>query len=215
MSAHDVVLFDLDGVLVDSRVAFARSINHALASQGLTPRPERELYRLLGPPLHEALAELLPERSLLQPCVEAYRARYRELGASETAVFDGIRELLEGLSGRLPLLVVTSKPQALAEPLLATLGLRIFFEGVVGPSLESENEPKGVTLARALEELAPSARPLMVGDRRHDVIAAHEHRLRAIGVLWGVGSETELLSAGADELIDSPGELAMRLVPQA
>jgi len=87
MADHDAVLFDLDGVLVDSRVPFARAVNTALAAQGLPSRPERELHQHLGPPLHRTFQALVGEESLVQPCVDAYRACYRELAASETTVF--------------------------------------------------------------------------------------------------------------------------------
>ncbi len=53
----------------------------------------------------------------------------------------------------------------------------------------------------------------MVGDRKHDVAAAQEHHIRAIGVLWGVGSEKEMLAAGADALAHNPAELATLLTP--
>lgn len=118
---HDAVLFDLDGVLVDSRVPFARCVNEALATQGLGPRPEDELHQYLGPPLHWTFQALVGDESLVQPCVDSYRARYRELAASETTVFPGICELLDELSDRLLLVVATSKPRALAQPLLESL----------------------------------------------------------------------------------------------
>jgi phosphoglycolate phosphatase len=212
MTGHDAVLFDLDGVLVDSRVPFARGINSALASQGLPTRPEHELHQYLGPPLHRTFQALVGEQSLVQPCVDAYRARYRELAASETTVFPGIREILDALYGHLPMVVATSKPRALAEPLLEALQLRRFFVAVVGPELASENEQKAVTVGRAIGELAPDAHPVMVGDRKHDIVAAHEHHIRAICVLWGIGSEAELLTAGADALVHTPAELAALLI---
>jgi phosphoglycolate phosphatase len=211
MADHDAVLFDLDGVLVDSRVPFARGVNSALTSHGLAARPEHELHQYLGPPLHRTFRALVGEESLVQPCVDAYRARYRELAARETTVFPGIREILDALSERLPLVVATSKPRALAEPLLDALNLRGFFAAVIGPELDSENEHKAVTIGRAMRALSPDARPVMVGDRKHDVAAAHEHDIRAIGVLWGVGSELELLTAGADALARTPAELATLL----
>jgi phosphoglycolate phosphatase len=213
MADHDAVLFDLDGVLVDSRVPFARGVNSALTSHGLSPRPEHELHHHLGPPLHQTFRALVGEEALVQPCVDAYRARYRELAASETTVFPGIREILDDLSGQLPLVVATSKPCALAEPLLDALQLRHFFAAVIGPELDSENEQKAVTVGRAIGELAPDAHPVMVGDRKHDVVAAHEHDIRAIGVLWGIGSEVELLAAGADAIARTPVELRTLLAP--
>ncbi len=204
---HDAVLFDLDGVLVDSRVPFARSVNSALTSHGLAPRPEHELTHYLGPPLHQTFRALVNDETLVQPCVDAYRARYREMSASETIVFPGIREILDGLAGQLPLLIATSKPRALAEPLLDALDLRRFFAAVIGPELDSENEHKAVTVGRAMHQLPHRSRPVMVGDREHDIAAAHEHDLLAIGVLWGIGSEAELSTAGADALARTPVEL--------
>jgi phosphoglycolate phosphatase len=204
---HDAVLFDLDGVLVDSRVPFARSVNSALSSRGLAPRPEHELMQYLGPPLHQTFRALVDDETLVQPCVDAYRARYRELSASETLVFPGIREILDRFAGQLPLLVATSKPRALAEPLLDALNLCGFFAAVIGPELDIENEHKAVTVGRAIQELPPKSRPVMVGDRKHDIAAAHAHDILAIGVLWGIGSEVELSTAGADTLARTTDEL--------
>lgn len=97
--------------------------------------------------------------------------------------------------------------------LLRSLDLRRFFAAVVGPDLDSENECKATTLKRAMRELSFDARPVMVGDRKYDVAAAHEHQIRAIGVLWGIGSERELTEAGADYLARTPADLATLLIP--
>ena len=88
-----------------------------------------------------------------------------------------------------------------------------FFAAVVGPELDRENEQKAVTIGRALHELSPGAHPVMVGDRKHDIAAAHEHDIPAIGVLWGIGPEEELLTAGADKLARTPTDLAALLAP--
>jgi phosphoglycolate phosphatase len=76
-------------VLVDSRRAFARCVNHALEANGAPPRPEAELHPFLGPPLHATFARLAGA-ALADACVASYRARYRLHAAAESEVFDGI-----------------------------------------------------------------------------------------------------------------------------
>lgn len=207
MTGHDAVLFDLDGVLVDSRVPFAQSVNGALVEHGLPPRPAHELHGYLGPPIHETFQALVGDQSILQSCVDSYRRRYREMAARETLVFPGVAEILEALSNEVPLLVATSKPRVLAEPLLEALDLRGYFQAVIGPELDSESEEKAVTVARAIGLLPGDTRAVMVGDRRYDVVAAHANGILAIGVLWGIGSEAELRAAAADAIVRTPAEL--------
>jgi phosphoglycolate phosphatase len=207
----DAILFDLDGVLVDSRDAFARSVNAALAAHGVAARPDDELHPFIGPPLHSTfellLAERLGEPGLVEACVGAYRDRYREFAAGETLVVPGIADLLERLAERVPLVIATSKAAALAEPLLEELGLRRHFAAVTGPSLAVRSEDKAATVGRALETLPGAERPVMVGDRRFDVIGAAAHGVACVGVLWGIGSEEELRDAGAAAIVGDPGEL--------
>ena len=211
LDTPDAILFDLDGVLVDSRVAFARSVNAALSAHGLAARPDEELHPFIGPPLHSTfellLAERVDEPGLVVACVGAYRERYRERAVDETLVVPGIPELLERLAERVPLVVATSKAAALAEPLLEALGLRRHFAAVTGPSLAVRGEDKAATVGRALETVPGAERPVMVGDRRYDVIGAAAHGVVCIGVLWGIGSEEELREAGAEAIVRAPEEL--------
>jgi phosphoglycolate phosphatase len=209
--APDGILFDLDGVLVDSRVPFARCVNAALEAQGIAPREEPELHQYIGPPLHSTFEVLLAGRAeepgLVERCVAAYRARYRETAATETALVAGIVPVLERLGARVTLVVATSKAAALAEPLLRDLGLREHFAAVTGPSLAIRGEDKAQTVGRALATLPGCERPVMVGDRHFDVLGAAAHGVPCVGVLWGIGSEDELRSAGAAAIAREPPEL--------
>ncbi len=209
------VLFDLDGVLVDSRVAIARSMNHALAEQGLATLPEERLHPLIGPPLHDAFREVIEAQEgdvgRVDGCVASYRERYRTACLEETLANEGIHVALDALCGRLALGVATSKPGAFAVPILESLGLARFFASVVGPSLDARSEPKTRTVARALEALAVDGAVAIVGDRSHDVIAGHGNGIPAIGVTWGIGDEAELRDAGADHVVHHPDELVALL----
>jgi phosphoglycolate phosphatase len=201
------VIFDLDGVLADSRVAFTRCVNAALVAAGLSARHETELYRYIGPPLHATFAELTGDPALVQSCVDTYRVRYGSHSTTETTVMEGMADAIATLADRLPLAVATSKPLPHTGPLLEALGLLEHFTAVEGPSLTAEGEPKSETIRRALLGLPGVSSPVMVGDRRFDVEGAHAHGLPCIGVLWGIGSEDELRAAGADVLVRTPAEL--------
>jgi phosphoglycolate phosphatase len=203
----DAAIFDLDGVLADSRLAFARCVNAALAGAGFDERPPEELHPFLGPPLLSTFAHLTGDEEVAQRCLDAYRARYRVHSAVETTVPEGVADAVATLSERMPLAVATSKARPLSVPLLEALGLLNSFTVVEGPALDANHETKAETIARALLGLPADASPVMVGDTRFDVEGAHEHGLPCIGVLWGIGSEEELQAAGADALATTPEEL--------
>ena len=201
------VIFDLDGVLVDSRVAISGAMNHALAANGFAQRPAQELYRYIGPPLALAFAELTAQpigSDAVEACLAAYRERYAVSSLTETVVFDGIPAALADLGHRHRLAVATSKVKVLAEPLLAALGLRDRFEVVAGPELGAHAEDKATTIASALAALGAEG-AVMIGDTSFDVAGAHANRLTAIGVTWGIGTRTEL--AAAESLVDAPADL--------
>jgi phosphoglycolate phosphatase len=205
----NAVLFDLDGVLVDSRAAISGAMNHALAANGFPERPEEELYRFIGPPLALGFAELTGQpvdSAVVVACITGYRERYAVTSVTDTEVFPGIPEALDELSQHHRLAVATSKALALAEPLLAALNLRERFKAVAGPDLAAQAEEKAVTIGAALEALGTD-QAVMVGDRSFDIIGAHAHGLAAVGVTWGIGDAAELTSAGADAIVDEPADL--------
>jgi phosphoglycolate phosphatase len=204
------VIFDLDGVLIDSRVAIVRCIEHGLRAVGAAAPGRVELERFIGPPLIDAFAELAgADRA--QACLAAYRERYVWSSLEETTIVPGTLDVLAEVAACVPVAVATTKPRAFAEPLCERLGLAPSLRSVVGPELDAPEEVKAVTVARALESLglAPGADAPLVGDRSHDVEAARANGLRCVGVLWGIGDETELL--GADSIVARPRDLVAAL----
>lgn len=207
---RSAVLFDLDGVLVDSRAAITGCINNALARNGLAPRSQSSLERFIGPPLAGTFAELVGREEsdpLVAACVADYRSRYAVDSLKMTTVAPGIRDALGDLAARHALAVATSKPPVFAGPLVGALGLRRHFTTIVGPDLDAR-EDKATIIRRALEELGRPARAVMVGDRSHDVIGANANHLPCVGVSWGIGSERELTEAGAIRIAERPAELS-------
>jgi phosphoglycolate phosphatase len=203
------ILFDLDGVLVDSRAAISGCISHALEAQGLSDQQLDSLERFIGPPLTLAFAELTghpQESDLVLACLASYRERYRDVSLRETTVFPGVPETLATLSEHYRMAVATSKPFAFAEPLLTFLDLRYRFEHLAAPDLNAHREDKQATIRSALSALE-TTRAVMVGDRSFDILGAHACGIPAIGVSWGIGSAQELTIAGADTIVEAPSDL--------
>jgi phosphoglycolate phosphatase len=206
------VLFDLDGVLLDSRTAIVRCIEHGLREQGVAVPPSAELERYIGPPLIDAFAELAGP-GLAAACLASYRERYVHSSLDETTLVPGAREALAEVAAHVPVAVATSKPWAFAEPLCSRLGLSEHLRAITGPELDAPDELKTVTVGRALAALGLSAgadAPL-VGDRHVDVEAARANGIACVGVLWGIGDEAELRAAGASPIVAAPNDLVAAL----
>jgi phosphoglycolate phosphatase len=200
------ILFDLDGVLVDSREAITTSLNHALRQTGHPERPAAELYRYIGPALADVFAELLAsprDHEAVVSAVAAYREHYRDESLRATTLVPGIAQVLDAIG--VPMAIASSKPVAFSEPILEKLGIRRHFQTVAGPDLNPFGETKTATVAKALAVLGKPV--VMVGDRRHDVEGAHANGIPCVGVTWGIGTAEELTAAGADALVHEPSEL--------
>ncbi len=216
MSGHfTLVLFDLDGVLVDSTKAMNRAVDATLASVGVGS-PPREIRQLLyGPPLIVGFGTLLGEMgadpSLGERCAGIYRDCYRSFVIAESQVFDGMQSVLDRLLGVTPMVIATSKPSGFVEPLLKFLGVEAYFTGIAAPESEAQAEPKDATIARALHDHHAGERPVYVGDTREDVTAANANNIPCAAALWGFGTEPELRRAHPAWLVRTPAELASLL----
>jgi phosphoglycolate phosphatase len=211
----DVLLFDLDGTLTDPKAGIVGSLRFAL-DQLAAPCPTDEvLASYIGPPLRGTFATLLStnESDRIEEAMRLYRQRFADTGFYENRVYDGVPEMLEraGAAAK-AVYVATSKPAIYAERIVRHFGLAHHFRKVYGPDLDGRYEDKAELLAHILtrESVEPTT-AVMIGDRAADVRAAKASGVRSIGVLWGYGSERELIYAQADELCATPRELVAHL----
>lgn len=203
------ILWDLDGTLTDPRKGIIGCFQHALRlAQHQVPR-EEELLWVIGPPLQQSFAKLLPRATDAQvwELIAKYRERFSDVGMFENEVYAGILELLSSLRDRKNY-VATSKPRVFAEKIITHFELTEFFARTHGSELNGERSDKGelIRFVLAQEGIAPE-RAVMVGDRKHDVLGAKAAGVASIGVTWGYGSREELEGAGADHVFDSPRQL--------
>jgi phosphoglycolate phosphatase len=214
-----VVLFDVDGTLVDSTEPILTALNAALVDNALPPVSADELWKFVGPPIHQALQSVMKDwgenTDLVPKLVSDFRKVYRPLSLELAATYPGVSEMLADMSQVARLGVVTSKPAAYARPILERLDFAEYFEVIEGPDIGTEVEPKATTLRRgltAMEVESSEGQILMVGDRRQDVEAGRACNVQTVGVTWGFGSPEELESAAADTVINRPDQL-LTMIP--
>jgi phosphoglycolate phosphatase len=211
----DVLLFDLDGTLTDPKPGIVGSLRFALGQLAAPCPTDDVLASYIGPPLRGTFATLLGtnESDRIEEAMRLYRQRFADTGLYENRVYDGVPEMLERAgSAAKAVFVATSKPAIYAERIVRHFGLAHHFRKVYGPELDGRYEDKAELLAHLLtrESVEPKA-AVMIGDRAADVQAAKASGVRSIGVLWGYGSERELIDAKADALCATPRELVARL----
>jgi phosphoglycolate phosphatase len=203
------LLLDLDGTLVDPAVGMLRSFRKAAAALGVKVAEEADLRWMIGPPIRESFAQLLGGRADPLEALRLYREQYSATGLYEAAVYPGIAEALAHHHDRgARLLICTAKHHGFADRIVDHFGLRPYLSGVYGSELDGRHENKAELIAHllAVEGLKPDE-VCMVGDRKHDVIAAAAHGIPTIGVLWGFGDREELETAGATMIVNHAGAL--------
>jgi phosphoglycolate phosphatase len=200
------IYFDLDGTLTDPKAGITRSIQYALEKLGRIAPSEDELTWCIGPPLRASLKKLLGTDDLAEQALLLYRERFADIGIFENTIYPGIEDALTVLAGSgRRLFVATSKPGVYAERIIDHFKLRAYFERVFGSELDGKHSDKTDLLGYALRTTAVDpSRAIMIGDRSHDMIGARNNGMTAVGVLYGYGSEAELLAAGAHHVCATP-----------
>jgi phosphoglycolate phosphatase len=194
---RDVLLFDLDGTLIDSAVGIGRCVVHAMRQLG-EPVPDAVALRgWIGPPLRTSFGPLLGDAARTERAVALYRERFDALGWSEHTIYPGIEDAVRTLHARgHRLAVVTAKNQPHAERIVAHLPFGDLFETVSGATADGRIGEKPELIAEALARLGVGADACwMIGDRHMDIEGARHHGMRSVGVLWGFGEARELAAA--------------------
>jgi phosphoglycolate phosphatase len=216
--ARRLVLFDLDGTLVDSAPGIWASVRFAAAELGLPQPTPDQLRAMVGPPLQEGFALVLGVSAGEVPrAVAAYRSHYAAGALLDVTVHEGIPELLAFLrAAGATLAVATSKPEPFAVRVLAHTGLLDAFATVHGATLDGAVRHKDQVVGAALTAHPDGRDPVLVGDRVHDVLGAAAHGLPCIGAGWGPAPDGELEEAGAAVVVAAPADVpaALERVPR-
>ncbi len=204
-----LVLFDLDGTLVDSSPGIWSSVRAAAVALSRPEPTADQLREMVGPPLQDGFAVVLGVPPADVPgAVAAFRQHYAAGALLDVTVHEGIPALLDELRRRGAVLAVaTSKPEVFAVRVLEHTGLLPAFASVHGATLDGAVRHKDQVVAAALAAHPDGREPVLVGDREHDVLGAAAHGLPCIGAGWGPAEDGELEGAGAAAIAATPADV--------
>lgn len=212
LSTLEVVLFDLDGTLVDTIEMIRTSMRHATATVLGQALPDAVLMKNVGVPLARQMREFSEEHA--DELLRVYREHNAEIHDTLIAEYPGVEEALAALSARYRLGIVTSKATPLAWRAVDHFGLRDYFELLVGSDDVDKHKPDPYPLIYALGQMgvAPQ-RCAYVGDSPHDMNAALAAGVIAVAALWGGFTAEEVLAPGPHLKASSMAEVAQILLP--
>ena len=195
-----VVLFDVDGTIVDSAPAVMNAFRGALSDYDLPIPDDQRLRTYVGPPLWYSFSDLGYEGELLAHLVSGYRARYQAHYLDPEPV-PGVIELLHDLHrAGIPLATATSKQAPMAFAQMEHLGLSEVFDVIAGATPDPASS-KATVIREALTRLeargVDTSHPVIIGDSIWDVRGAQEAGIPVIGVGWGYATEDGLDEADA------------------
>ncbi len=189
-NAMRLLVFDLDGTLVDSKVDLANSVNHALTEFGLSPLPKETIYTYVGNGATMLIRRAVGEarEDILPGVLDVFMAHYRRHLLDTTRPYPGVAETLRNQEGRYEMAVLTNKALDMTRALLEGLSLSRHFVDVRGGDSFDNKKPHPEGLLRIMAARgAASHETLMVGDSVNDVLAGRGAGAVTCGVTYGLG----------------------------
>lgn len=206
----NMLIFDLDGTLVDTPSAIVEAFTATFANLGVEPKDASAIRATIGLPLNQAFGKLLgapTDDPTVIRAAQRYQVLFKEhvLPTAKRLLFPGVADGLTALQRQgFTLAVATSKFSANAEGLLTAAGIQDRFALVVGADQVDRPKPHPEMGHLIIRKLGiPPERAIMVGDTTHDLLMAKAVGMRSIAVTYGVHSLQELTSADPTWVVDT------------
>ncbi|MCC8192476.1 MAG: HAD family hydrolase [Ruminococcus sp.] len=209
----NLVIFDLDGTLVNSVYDLADSVNFVLRENGYPTHETEKFYYFVGNGTRKLCERALPENKRTDAEIdrihEQFLKRYAKNYLNKTVLYDGIKETVNSLVDRgVKCAVASNKTDIFTKEIIDKLFGSGVFSVVIGKREGYATKPDPKIVFEILERTETQKQnAIFVGDSDVDIKTAHNAGLAAVGCLWGFRTYDELFEAGAEYIIEKPAEL--------
>ena len=208
----DLLIFDLDGTLIDSKLDLAHAVNATRAHMGLAALEHERVYSYVGNGAPVLIRRVLGEQateSQVQEALEFFLEYYREHYLDYTTLYPGVKDSLDRLRGAgKQMAVLTNKPVRLSKAIIDGLGVGPNFFRVYGGNSFDFKKPHPIGVETLMQEAGVDAgRTLMIGDSSVDIQTAINAGIQSCGVTYGFQPET-LAEPKPTRVVDRMEDLA-------
>lgn len=208
----NVVIFDFDGVIIDSGADIASAAQHTLKVFNRPVLSEDEIISYVGHGAEALIRRCFKDSSeeLIKQAVPFYKKYYLDNALIETKLYPHVKETLKVIKEleEKEIALVTNKPEDISRKILAGLGIRQFFDLILGPESVKKIKPDPEGIKKVLAALGIAReKAIMVGDSYVDVQAGKNAGTITCGVAYGLGNKEELIKSAPDFLISDMSQL--------
>ena len=199
-----IILFDLDGTLVDSTEAILKCFDDSFKHFGLSTPEDEKITTLIGHPLDYMYAHLGVDKEQVWDFVDVYKMHYRKRSKAMTHFLPEAVEAIKLAASFARLGIVTTKTGTYSRILLEHMGVMEYFEVLIGREDVTNPKPHPEPIQMALKHMKVDYHDnvWMIGDTCMDIVSAGDAGINSIGVKCGYGSEEDLLNCG-DKLLNN------------
>lgn len=205
----DLIIFDLDGTLIDSKVDIVSSVICALSALGLPERNPAEIAGFIGKGVRQLMLDCLGERHTdrLNEAAAIYKDIYRAHMFDTTTLYPNVAETLRIFKDKKKT-IASNKSAEFIQLALERFGIERYFLKILGGDDENYRKPSPFPLINLIKEFnTAKEKTIIVGDSPLDVESGRAAGILTCGVTYGIGRKEEVTAAGPDFIIDDIGKL--------
>ena len=200
----NVLIFDFDGVIIDSRDDIAGAVEYSLKHFGRPSLPRDEIISYIGWGADNLIRSCFKgcDDEVIREAISFYKKYYLDNSVKETRLYKNVKETLDFFKGK-KIALVTNKPEDISLSILDKLGVADRFNIVIGPESLKKLKPDPEGILKVLDAFGEDPKKtIMIGDTYTDVEAGKAAGTYTCGVTYGIGSTEDLLKASPDYIVD-------------
>lgn len=214
----DILLFDLDGTLVDSAPDLALAVNKTLIELGLATFNQDVIRNWVGNGAHVLIQRALSgnaeisadlDSALTDKALSIFLQVYQDCSCVETQLYNGVLSTLTKLKAKgFRLAIITNKPERFIGPIIDGLALNNLFELIIGGDTLAKRKPDPLPLHYACQQLSANINQcVMIGDSKNDILAAKAANMQSIALTYGYNYGENIANYQPEVVIDNFAEL--------